>query len=71
MTIGDNCPYCDSELENGFVVGSLVIWWTKKPPKVAITKKGGNIQLDRSYRGWAKLGAKRCDRCKLVIAEYS
>jgi hypothetical protein len=57
-------------MEDGFVVGNAVLWWTQKTPSVLLRQKDGNIKLDRSYSGWAKLDAKRCSNCNVIIFEH-
>jgi len=54
-------------MDKGFMAGNMVIWWTKEPPKFAITKRGGNIQIARSYTGWAFVDAYRGENCKITI----
>lgn len=70
MKIDNTCPYCKAVMEDGFVVGNSVLWWTKESPSVLIRQKGGNIRLDRSYSSWAKRAGKQCSNCKVVIFEY-
>jgi hypothetical protein len=54
-------------MEDGYISGNIASWWTKKRPRYAITKRGGNIELARSYTGWAAHGARRCPVCKTII----
>ncbi|TFG32862.1 hypothetical protein EU528_02195 [Candidatus Thorarchaeota archaeon] len=67
MRDSSTCPDCESPMQNGYIVGNGAVWWTREKPKVLITGRGGNIQLDRSVKGWAKVKAKRCINCNLVI----
>ena len=60
-------------MNTGYVVGSSVLWWTKKEPNIRVTKKDGNILLDSKVwgRGWAHVQGKRCSNCGLSIIKSS
>ncbi|MHA2234496.1 MAG: PF20097 family protein [Candidatus Thorarchaeota archaeon] len=61
MVDSENCRYCNTP---------LVLWWTTEEPGFLMRDKGGNIKLDSSNSGWAKVPAKRCSTCKLILVEY-
>ncbi len=67
MRDSNSCPDCEEIMEDGFIVGGAQIWWTKKIPKLALTKKDGNIQLARSFVSFANIKGRRCPKCKLIV----
>lgn len=67
----ENCRYCNTPLENGYIAGNTVLWWTTEEPGFLLKDKEGNIQLDKSTTSWAKIPAKLCTTCKTILAEYS
>lgn len=61
MSSFTSCPKCSEKMETGKMVGGNVLKWDNK--------KCREYTL-RNFTGWASLHAKRCIKCKLVIAEY-
>jgi ribosomal protein S27AE len=62
----NKCPDCGGVMSKGYVVGSNVLWFTKKEPNVAVTAKDGNIKLASKIWGWAHVNAQRCANCGLI-----
>jgi len=58
-------------MEDGYLVGGHSLWWTDKKPKYGTIRGRGNIRLDSSFRGIAKIRAKLCDNCELIIYRHS
>jgi len=70
MSESENCRYCNTPLEKGYIAGNKVLWWTKEEPGFMLKNEGDNIQLDKSSTSWAKIPAKLCRTCRTIIAEY-
>jgi len=58
-------------MEDGYLAGWLRLVWTDTKPKYGIIRKRGEIKLDSSIRGIAKVRAKLCDNCELIIYRHS
>lgn len=67
----DICPYCGEEVEDGYLVGWHVLFWTDRKPKYGVVRNRGNIKLNSSFWGIAKVRAKLCDNCELIIYRHS
>jgi len=74
----EKCPQCNQEIEKGFVNAPLagILWFTNPNIKWKpwFSRKVSKLQKD--WWGFPKLAkdnlpAFRCQRCKLVIFEYS
>ncbi|TFG97727.1 hypothetical protein E4H12_07900 [Candidatus Thorarchaeota archaeon] len=67
------CPDCHNLLEDGYVVGPTVLWWTNKEPNIQITKDREYIEIARNLFGWewARVRGKRCPKCNLMIIRHS
>lgn len=70
MVDTDNCPYCNSPMENGYIAGNTGLWWTNRPLGRLARRRDGDIQLDFSCTGWAKISANRCESCKIIITQH-
>ncbi|MHA2179064.1 MAG: PF20097 family protein, partial [Candidatus Thorarchaeota archaeon] len=57
MVDSENCRYCNTPLKDGYIAGNTVLWWTTEEPGFLMRDKGGNIKLDSSNSGWAKVPA--------------
>ena len=70
-----NCPYCDNEMEEGFIQSPHEISWkrgTKRPLFGRAAFHEGSIVLSGlSYMKGYAVKAFLCSVCKKVIIDYS
>lgn len=69
-----NCPYCNKEMEKGFVEQTNIMipleWYPAKRDGRILVSKKRNIKLTSSLKG-GTLTVYRCEKCrKMVIDEY-
>ncbi len=70
MVDSENCRYCNTPLKDGYIAGNTVLWWTEEETGFLMRDKESNIKLDSSSSSWAKVPAKQCSTCKLILVEY-
>lgn len=69
------CPYCNEEMESGYIQCRDGIYWSDKKRMVAPLPpmRGSSIDLrticDGSYKSYAT--AYNCPKCKKIIIDYS
>jgi hypothetical protein len=66
----ENCRYCNTPLREGYLAGNKVLWWTKEEPGFLLKESDDDIKLNSSNTSWAKVPAKVCTTCKMIIATY-
>lgn len=65
------CPYCNSEMEQGFLQGMERLAWVKKPHKVSLLPKQGEILLENNMIKGATFSASICKSCKKILLDYT
>lgn len=68
------CPYCNQEIENGYITSNArAIAWRKEKYESALVKKGNGIQLSYNLLGGTATikNAYCCKYCKKIIIDYS
>lgn len=68
------CPYCEKEMEQGYIQCRDGVTWTpKKQPIAALSVLGkGSLSLTNGAAENSRtVYAYRCDRCKKVIIDYA
>lgn len=69
-----NCPYCNAEMELGYIQSRDGLTWTRKKqpvPALAILGKG-SVSLENGAADSAQcVYAYKCSACKKVIIDYS
>lgn len=63
----DICPYCEEEMEDGYIVGYNGLFWVDEMPGFGALRLRGATRLDYSIRGFAKLQGKICINCKQIV----
>jgi len=69
-----NCPYCERDMDLGYIQCRDGVHWTPKPQLVsALSFLGkGSIPLNNGAADNAKIVfAYRCSHCRKVIIEYA
>ncbi len=66
-----NCPYCNQEMENGFLQTGNKIAWTKKIHKFSLLHKEGEVMLENNVFKAINFPAYICNNCKKVLLDYS
>lgn len=64
------CPYCDNEMEQGFLQGHQRAAWVKKQHKISLLPKQGEMLLANSIRSFI-FPAQICKSCKKIVVDYS
>ncbi len=68
------CPYCNKEMESGYVQCRHGLHWTPKKQKVAALSGMGKgaiaIGNDNGYMANSSAIAFHCKDCKMVIIQY-
>ena len=66
------CPYCNAEMESGFLQGGHSIIWTPKPHKISLLPRqdGRDVVLASDPLTSAKAPSYKCDKCRKIIVEY-
>ena len=68
------CPYCDKEMQSGYIQCRDGLYWTPKKQKVAalsgIGKGAIAIGNENGYMANSSATAFHCDDCKTVIIQY-
>ena len=68
------CPYCNKEMESGYVQCRDGLHWTPKKQKVAVLSGMGKgaiaIGNENGYMANSFATAFHCDDCKTVIIQY-
>lgn len=70
-----NCPYCNKEMQSGYVQCRDGLYWTPKKQKVAALSGMGKgaiaIGNDKGYMANSYATAFHCENCKTVIIQYN
>lgn len=65
------CPYCNEEMEQGYLQTMQRIAWTKKIHKISLLPKDGEVLLENNTFKGANFQAYICKQCKKVLFDYS
>jgi hypothetical protein len=65
------CPLCGIEMEDGYFQSMLRAAWVKKPHKVSLMPKQGEILLENNFASDCVFAASICKSCKKLIIDYS
>lgn len=65
------CPYCNNEMEQGFLQGMRRAAWVKNRHKVSLLPKQGEILLENNTFSDFVFSAQICKRCKKIVVDYS
>lgn len=74
MVINMDCPYCNSEMEKGYINtdGRYIAWRKEKHESAKVKKNEEGIQLGKKYVSACNLeNAYCCKTCKKIIIEYT
>lgn len=66
-----NCPFCNGEMEEGFLQGMRRVAWVKKKHKITLLPKEGEILLENNVFSDFLIPAYICKYCKKVVLDYS
>ncbi|MEG0410082.1 MAG: PF20097 family protein [Erysipelotrichaceae bacterium] len=66
-----NCPYCNTEMEKGYMQGASRMMWTPKPHSfiMALPKKD-EIMFDSGITKASLCTAYLCRHCKKIVMDY-
>lgn len=68
------CPFCNNEMEHGFVTAGVSLKWQKKKKKITINpypnKKNGEFVFAYNPFGGAASEGSFCKKCKKIIINY-
>ena len=68
------CPYCEKEMEQGFIQCRDGVTWTPKKQPIAalsVLGKGSMPLINGAAENSRTVYAYRCDMCKKVIIDYA
>lgn len=68
------CPYCEKEMELGFIQCRDGVTWTPKKQRIAALSffgKGGIVLDNGAADNSRTVYAYRCDDCKKIVIDYS
>lgn len=63
------CPYCNNEMEQGFVQSARDIFWSKEKHKVFFNVREGELTIAKGLNGCIRK-ANCCKICKKIIVDY-
>jgi hypothetical protein len=66
-----NCPYCGAEMEKGYLQSGRRTAWVKKPHRVSLLPKQGEILLENNIFRDNVFIAGICKACKKIVVDYS
>lgn len=64
------CPFCNGELEEGYLQGMNRVAWVKQPHKLSLKPKQGEILLENNVINDFLFPASICKSCKKIIVNY-
>ena len=68
------CPYCNSDLTEGFIYSPRALSWTTRKLKTfsetSLTKEGNIVLSETGLLQPAKVVAYNCPSCKKIIISY-
>jgi len=65
------CPYCNKEMEAGYLQTGSRIAWTKEIHKFSILPRKGEIMLENNVFKGVNFQAYICKHCKKILFDYS
>lgn len=65
------CPYCNQEMEKGFLQGMKRVAWVKKPHRLSLLPKPGEVLLENNVFKDFILPSWICKKCKMILVDYS
>lgn len=63
------CPYCNQEMENGFVQSARDIFWGEKKHKLFFTPNEKEVKLAIGGLNGCIINAYYCRDCKKIIID--
>lgn len=66
-----DCPYCNQEMEQGFLQGRQRVAWVKKRHKLTLLPKPGEILLENNAFKDFLFSAWICKGCKIILLDYA
>ena len=66
-----NCPYCDDEMEQGYLQGMRRVAWVKNRHKFSLLPREGEVLLENNAIKDFLLAAWICKKCKKIMVDYS
>lgn len=65
------CPFCNEDMEKGFIQSGNFILWTDNPHKISLLPRGEKeFLVVKNYLGGGTIGGYCCRTCKRFILEY-
>lgn len=67
-----NCPYCNNEMEKGYIQSSKEVYYTTKPTKFALlaSAKIEDINLTKGIFAPVTIESFNCPVCKKILINY-
>ena len=65
------CPQCGNEMENGYLQSMRRAAWVKKPHKVSLLPKQGEVLLENNAVKDCVFVASICKSCKKILVDYT
>jgi|BioPla2DNA2_1021312.scaffolds.fasta_scaffold38914_3 hypothetical protein len=65
------CPVCNNEMELGFLQGMNRVAWVKKPHRVSLNPKQGEILLENNTIKDFVFSSWICKECRKILVDYS
>ena len=65
------CPFCEKEMENGFIQGARQFFYTTKKKRVLFLPSDDDIELSNNNCTSPTCIAYHCIECKKIIIDYN
>ena len=66
-----NCPYCESEMEQGFIQGARGVIWSKHKKRLSLLAVDDDIDVTSGFWFGGHADAYLCRNCKKILIDYN
>ena len=65
------CPYCETEMEQGFIQGIRGVIWSKYKKRLFLIAEDDDIDIATGFWFGSYAAACHCRKCKKIIIDYN
>ena len=65
------CPYCETEMEQGFIQGARGVIWSKIKKRLFLVAEDDDIDITSGFLFGSHATACLCRKCKKIIIDYN
>ena len=65
------CPHCGVEMEDGFLQSMRRAAWVKRPHRVSLLPKRGEVLLENNFVRDCVFVASICRSCRKILVDYA